>query len=195
MNSLHRTDVDPEDIHEAAEKLEKETEALKDQTNGQSGAATAHTEDFIWDAHVVRPDAKPTRVRIQLDTGSTASFVSQETVKRAHLMPFSDATDTIFMTVNNQPVTVRQQVQVEWYAINQAVTRKTLCFVMPELPVDMLIGSNHIVEYNMLAINRARAAFLTKPNFLKSMLIAALGRTLADALNRRQGGQTVRERS
>lgn len=192
MNSLNQPDIDPKVIWEAADKLEEETEALKYPTDRQSDTDTTHVEDFIWDARVLKkPDARSTgiRTRIQLDTGSTASFVSQRIVNRANLVPFSDATDSIFMTINNQPVTVRQQVWVEWYAINQAVTRKTLCYVMPDLPVDMLIGSNHIVEYNMLAIKCARVAFLAKPNFLKSMVVSAFSPTLANALDRGQGVQ------
>jgi hypothetical protein len=191
MNSLQRTDMDPKDVWETVENLEKETEALKHPTDQQSSPDTIHVEDFVWDAHVLKPDAKSTtiRARIQLDTGSTASFVSPKVVSRANLVPFSDTTDTIFMTINKQPVTVRQQVWVEWYAIQQAVTRMTLCYVMPELPVDMLIGSDHIVEYNILAIRCAKAAFIAKPNFLKSMSVSALSPTLTNALDRGSGVQ------
>lgn len=51
---------------------------------------------------------------------------------------------------------------------------------MPNLPVDMLIGRTHIVEYNILAINRAKAAFIAVPDASKSMSVTALMDSIAD---------------
>lgn len=61
------------------------------------------------------------------------------------------------------------ETQVDWYATSQAVTRTTKCHVLRKLPVDMVIGSQHIHEYDMLAIGRAKAALLSRSDHSKGM--------------------------
>lgn len=49
------------------------------------------------------------------------------------------------------------------------MTRTTKRYVLKKLPVDVMICSKHIHEYNMLAIDRAKAALLFWSDCLKGM--------------------------
>lgn len=167
LSSLSQQVVDERKIQEVVDKLEHENEALLRGDCQRPPSDEAQIETFQYDAMITQQDGKDTRVRVQIDTGSPDSFVSEDVVRRARLQIIPNEAESLFVSLNGEQIIAKDKVWVQWYAINSALTRVTKCHVMAKLPVDILIGRAHIAEYNMLAINRAKGAFPIKANISK----------------------------
>lgn len=150
------------------DKLELENEVLLSANFQETPPDASQIETFQYDAMITQPNAKDIRVRVQIDTGSPDSFVSEDVVRRAKLQIIPNEAETVYTILNGNDVVAKNKVWVQWYAISSALTRVTKCNVMADLPVDILIGRTHIAEYNLLAINRAKGAFPVKANISKS---------------------------
>lgn len=122
LHSLTQQNADRNKIREILEKLERENATLQ-APKYEKTSQDATVEDFQWHATIVRPEAKDVRVMVQLDTGSVDSFVSEKIVRKAQMQRLPDASNSLYMTLNGETIEARDQVWVEWYAINQAVTR------------------------------------------------------------------------
>lgn len=150
------------------DKLERENEVLLSANFQETPPDESQIETFQYDAMITQANAKDIRVRVQIDTGSPDSFVSEDVVRRAKLQIIPNEAETVYTILNGNDVVAKNKVWVQWYAISSALTRVTKCNVMADLPVDILIGRTHIAEYNLLAINRAKGAFPVKANISKS---------------------------
>lgn len=169
LHALSQPTVDEAKVLEALERIEAENKSLAAMQERKGSLDSTYVENFQKDAVIVGSGRRLTNVRIQLDTGSKDSFVSEETAKRAKLQVAPTLMAPEYFTMTGESAKAQSETQVDWYATNQAVTRTTKCYVLKKLPVDMVIGSKHITEYNMLAINRAEAALLFRSNRSKGM--------------------------
>ncbi|KAI0517496.1 hypothetical protein F5B22DRAFT_107636 [Xylaria bambusicola] len=131
---------------------QRDFEELREALRRNLGSTTMRPfafDPFCFPFVIVSPDRQESvggPVQVKLDTGAHDSWVGKHVLER-HGLDF-DLTDDqrVFIGAGRGGFRALGKVTLIWYSENQALTKKTNFLVGEELPFDVILGSDYLMD-------------------------------------------------
>jgi hypothetical protein len=150
------SDRNPKEELEVVREMEKSAPVLADlRRHLQSTLGGYHSRSRSSDAFslpfIIPPkdqNATQTQARLTLDTGTKENWIRLQILERAQLQYETIDTNQRYVGATGNKITALGQVTITWYSENQSFTSETTFNVLEDLAVDVLLGSNWILDMN-----------------------------------------------
>ncbi|OCL00018.1 uncharacterized protein K441DRAFT_692738 [Cenococcum geophilum 1.58] len=162
--------------HDYRQNLQRLEEQLRANAQRFQQDPVLPLEPYSFSAKIIhdrKDESDYAVIRGILDTGCHENWVSLEAVQRAeieHQMGEPER-ESLYTAFGGQPFQARGKIDITWFTVNPAMSRKTTFLVHEAPPFDMVLGKLFIQANNVLMFNEPalalRHANLTEEELLE----------------------------